>query len=129
MKTPTVFGVCAAILLGAGEAFAEQDGTSTGPSSDPTKPKFIACAQETGEPLGQCSYRIKQDKSGMTTVTVVFENGFKRGLFFMDGKFQKGSATMSGTGTDTDWSQQDGVHMIRVDDQRYEVPAILIEGR
>ena len=61
-------------------------------------------------------------------MTVVFANGFKRGLFFVDGKFWKASVTMSGVGTDTDWSLKDGMHIIRVDGQRYEVPDTLITG-
>ena len=46
----------------------------------------------------------------------------------MDGRFLKASVTMSGVGTDTDWSLKDGTHIIRVDGQRYEVPDILIAG-
>lgn len=119
MKTPIFVGMWAAVLLGAAKSWAEQ------PVDDIT-PMYIACAQERGEQLGQCSYRITRDETGKTTVTVVFANGFKRGLFFEDGKFLKASVTMSGVGTDTDWSLEDGTHIIRVDGQRYEVPDILI---
>lgn len=158
MKTPILVGICAAILLGAAETRAadvttsfgrlkdntskiaqepekeepevstEQQEKSPGPSADNNTPKSIACAQERGEPLGQCTYRIKRDEKGKITMTVAFANGFKRGLFFKDGKFLKASVTMSGVGTDTDWSLKDGTHMIRVDGQRYEVPDTLIAG-
>lgn len=128
MKTPILVGICAAILLGAGETAAEQQGHSPGPSADDNAPKSVACAQERGAPLGQCSYRIKRDETGNTIVTVVFANGFKRGLFFMEGQFLKASVTMSGVGTDTDWSLEDGMHIIRVDGQHYEVPDTLITG-
>jgi len=121
MKTPILVGMRAAALLGAAEAWAEQP-------ADEITPISIACAQERGEQLGQCSYRITRDETGKTTVTVVFANGFERGLFFQDGKFLKASVTMSGVGTDTDWTLKDGTHMIRVDGQRYEVPDILIAG-
>jgi hypothetical protein len=128
MNTPILVGICAVILLGSAEAFAEQQGNLPGSSADNNTPKSIACTQERGAPLGQCSYRIKRDENGKTTVTVVFANGFKRGLFFVDGKFRKASVTMSGVGTDTDWSLKDGMHIIRVDGQRYEVPDTLIAG-
>lgn len=128
MKTPILVGICAVVLLGAAEASAEQQGKSPGSSVDNITPKSIACAQERGESLGQCSYRVKRDEKGKTTVTVVFANGFKRGLFFKDGKFLKASVTMSGVGTDTDWRLEDGTHMIQVDGQRYEVPNTLITG-
>jgi len=128
MKTPILVGMRAAILLCAAEASAEQQDKSTGLPLDENTPKSIACAQERGETLGQCSYRVKRDETGKTTVTVIFANGFKRGLFFEDGKFLKASVTMSGVGTDTDWSLKAGTHMIRVDGQRYEVPDSLIAG-
>ena len=108
MNTPILVGICAAILLGTAEASAEQQGKSPKSSADNNTPKSIACAQERGAPLGQCS--------------------FKRALFFMDRKFLKASVTMSGVGTDTDWSLKDETHIIRVDGQRYEVPNILIAG-
>lgn len=121
MKTLILVGIYATILLGTAETRAADDA-----SIDNNMPKSIACAQERGELLGQCTYRIKRNQKGKITMTVAFANGFKRGLFFKDGKFLKASVTMSGVGTDTDWSLKDGTHMIRVDGQRYEVPDILI---
>ena len=126
MKTPILVGICATILLGAAEASAEQQDKSPEQAAGAAPPKSIACAQETGEALGQCSYSVKRDKTGKITVTVAFTNGFKRRLFFKDGTFLKANSTMSGTGTDTDWSLKDGTHRIRVDDQRFDVPDTLI---
>jgi len=126
MKMPILVGIRAAALLGAAEAFAGQLDPSPGPSADTSTPKSIACAQERGETPGQCTYRVKRDENGKTTVTVAFGNGFKRGLFFKDGRFLKASVTMSGVGTDADWNLEDGTHVIRVDGQRYEVPDSLI---
>ena len=126
MKTPILVGICVAISLGASEAVAEQHDKSPAHLAEDKAPNSIPCAQETGEALGECTYRVERHKNGKTMVTVAFPNGFKRGLFFKDGKFLKGSMTMSGVGTDTDWSLKDGTHIIRVDDQRYEVPNTLI---
>jgi len=129
MKARILAGLWAALSLGAAEASAGQQGKSPGGSADTTTPKSIACAQETGESLGHCTYSVKRGKTGKTTVTVAFANGFKRHLSFKDGTFLKGNATMSGTGTDTDWSLKGGTHRIRVDDQRYEIPDALIAGK
>lgn len=128
MKTPILVGMSAAILLGATDCSAEQLDKSPGPSADKNTPKSIACAQERGDPFGQCSYRVSRDEKGKTTVMVVFANGFKRRLFFQDGQFVKANVTMSGVGTDADWSIEDGTHVIRVDGQRYELPDSLIAG-
>ncbi|QFT91784.1 hypothetical protein FIU86_02950 [Roseovarius sp. THAF9] len=126
MKTPILIGIWAALVLGAAKASAEQHSASPGEMVDRNLPETIACAQERGEALRQCSYRVKRDETGKTTVTVIFANGFGRGLIFENGQFVKASVTMSGVGTDTEWRLEDGKHMIEVDGQRYEVPDILI---
>ena len=118
MNKPIFLGTCAVILFATLGASADQKGNS---------PETIACSQDTDTPLDQCSYQIKRDENGKTTVTVVFANSFKRKLYFEDGKFLKANVTMSGVGTDTDWSLEGGTHLIRVERQRYEVPSTLIE--
>jgi len=123
MKPSILIGLCAAFLVNTPETRAGGGATAL----EPEKEK-IACAQERGEALGPCTYRIKRDQREKITLTVVFPNGFKRDLFFKDGKFLKASVTMSGVGTDFDWSLKDGTHMIIVDGQRYEVPDSLIAG-
>ena len=102
--------------------------------SDPAKSENSAtrvevlCAQEVGEQLAPCKASIEH-KDGSTLVIIRFPNGFSRLLFFKDAAFQRGNTTMSGTGTDTDWSLSDGIYRIRVDDQQYEVPEALISGQ
>ncbi len=123
MKMPILMSQCVAISLSSTGANAANDAVV-----EDGMPEHIACAQERGEALGQCTYRVKRDESGKVTVRVAFANGFKRKLFFADGKFLKASVTMSGVGTDTQWSVEDGTHMIRVDGQRYELPDALIVG-
>jgi len=126
MKTSILVGICAVFSLGAAGASGNQQKKSPELAAKSNSPESVACAQESGETLGQCAYSIRPDESGKTTITVAFANGFKRKLFFRNGKFLKASTTMSGTGTDTDWNLKDGMYSIRVDDQRYEVPAFLI---
>lgn len=87
----------------------------------------VACAQEVGEALGTCSAGVARDGGG-AAVVVTFGNGFKRLLTFEDGAFLRGNTTMSGVGTDTDWTLEDGVYRIRVDDQRFDIPETLVVG-
>ena len=117
MKTSILIGLSAAIFLGP--ANAQQ--------TDPT-PDTIACAQERGETPGRCSFSVKRGQTGKTTVTVIFENGFKRGLIFQDGAFLKASMTMSGVGKNAEWSLEDGTYIIRVDGQYYELPETVLAG-
>ncbi|MFK7871224.1 MAG: SH3 domain-containing protein [Roseobacter sp.] len=88
----------------------------------------VACAQEVGESLSTCDGFVARGTGGDATLVVRFSNGFARTLFFAHGEFTHASATMSGVGTDTDWRVQDGMHVIRVDDQQFEVPVTLILG-
>lgn len=128
MKTLILVATSVVVLFGAVKVSAEQQVKSVDSSPENSMPEAIACAQDLGDAFGHCRFLIKRDGNGTITVTVVFANGFKRKLIFKDGSFLKGNATMSGVGTDTDWSLKDGIHMIRVDDQRYNVPAALITG-
>ena len=89
----------------------------------------ISCSQERGEPIGECTANIARGADGDATVVVSFPNGFKRALYFLHGKFISANATMSGSGSDTDWEKVNGLHIIRVDDQRYELRDDFIFGR
>lgn len=88
----------------------------------------IACAQEKGQAMGRCEAAVARSDGGDATIVVTFSNGFARRLFFVHGEFVRASATMSGVGTDTDWRLEDGIHHLRVDDQRYELPDTLVFG-
>ena len=88
----------------------------------------VRCAQEKGQALGLCEAAVARDVGGDATVVVSFPNGFARKLYFIHGEFVSASATMSGVGRDTDWRFEDGVHTIRVDDQRFELPDALVYG-
>ncbi|MGR3465795.1 hypothetical protein [Limimaricola sp.] len=89
----------------------------------------IACAQDEGRPMGRCAAGVARGAGGDAVVVATFPNGFRRVLFFENGMFLRGDATMSGVGTDTAWRLEDGMHVIRVDDQRFDVPDALITGR
>ncbi|MEO1115984.1 MAG: hypothetical protein AAFY05_26820 [Pseudomonadota bacterium] len=88
----------------------------------------IPCAQEQGQALGTCDAAVSRGVGGDATVVVTFQNGFARKLYFVHGEFVKASATMSGVGTDMDWRLESEVHVVRVDDQRFELPDRFIFG-
>ena len=88
----------------------------------------ISCAQEQGQTLGRCASAIARSGGGDSTVVVTFPNGFARQLYFTHGAFMRGSATMSGTGSDVDWSLENGTYVIRVDDQKFAIPEAYLLG-
>ena len=89
----------------------------------------IPCAQERGEAFGTCKAGVARNGSGTATVAATFPNGFARLLFFEDGQFLRGDTTMSGTGTDVDRALENGTYTIRVDDQRFVIPAAFVLGQ
>jgi len=87
----------------------------------------MQCAQEVGEALKPCDAAVARH-GGSAAVVVTFPNGFKRTLMFESGAFLRGNTTMSGVGTDTEWTLTDGTYRIRVDDQQFELPEAFVTG-
>lgn len=117
-----VFGMCASTALADMKAV-----TKRARAGDFDQSSEIRCAQEIGEALSSCSGSVARDAASAVLV-VTFPNGFKRMLMFEGGDFLGGNTTMSGVGTDTDWSLSDGLYRVRVDDQQFEIPEALISG-
>jgi len=88
----------------------------------------VRCAQEAGRALGTCVAKVARSEGSAAAIVVTFPNGFARTLTFENGTFLRGDATMSGVGTDTDWTLSDGTYRVRVDDQRFELPEALVSG-
>ena len=88
----------------------------------------IRCSQEQGQSLGNCTAGVARSGGGDAAVAVTFANGFTRSLYFVHGEFLSASSTMSGVGTDNDWTVDGDTHVVRVDDQRYIIPVVFVLG-
>lgn len=88
----------------------------------------IKCAQNEGESLGQCRIQVAHAGGGDATAIVTFGNSFTRELYFRLGDFMRANTTMSGVGKDIEWERQGDIYKLRVDDQRFEIPAAYILG-
>ncbi|MEL6119148.1 MAG: hypothetical protein AAGL92_03960 [Pseudomonadota bacterium] len=88
----------------------------------------IKCAQVEGESLGKCRIQIARAGGGDATAVVTFSNSFNRKLYFRLGEFLRANTTMSGVGRDIDWALQGDMYTLRVDDQRFEIPAAFVLG-
>ncbi|MEL7150282.1 MAG: hypothetical protein AAGK71_06090 [Pseudomonadota bacterium] len=87
----------------------------------------VQCAQEVGEALKPCGAAVARHGDA-AAVVVTFPNEFKRTLMFESGAFLRGNTTMSGVGTDNEWTLTDGTYRIRVDDQQFEMPEAFVTG-
>jgi len=115
-------------LHDASSARTEEDSASRARQGDFDARGRVRCAQERGQAPGECEAAVARDTDGKASVVVTFPNGFSRTLFFARGEFVSASATMSGSGTDTDQRIEDELHLVRVDDQRYELPDVFVFG-
>ena len=88
----------------------------------------LPCAQYRGQPMRGCEYGVARAGGGYATVVVKMTDEAQRALFFR-----------MGTPVGADTSQADGypefrstkendLHMIRVGDERYEIPDAVIFG-
>ena len=89
----------------------------------------VPCAQERGQTMGECTASVTRGGDGEASVVVRFPNGFARTLRFEGGEFVSANATMSGSGSDIDWRRRGEWHLLRVDDQRYELRDDFLFGR
>ena len=117
-------GLAAALALAA--PAAAQDADRRARAGDFDAHATVRCAQEIGDAMAPCEAAIARGAEGDAAVVVTFPSGFRRRLSFEAGRFVRGDATMSGVGTDVDWVEVQGAHRIRVDDQRFEIPAALV---
>lgn len=88
----------------------------------------VPCARSKGQPMSQCDFGVTRGANGDATVIISGPDGSKRAIFFAAGK---------ATGADT--SQADGpapfsvrregdLNLIRVGDERYEIPDAAVFG-
>ncbi len=88
----------------------------------------IPCAQQQGQPMGQCKFEVARDPGGSASVKVTFPDGRTRFIFFDKGK-----------ATGADLSQADGdmtfkatkeadLFRIRAGRERFEIPEAVVFG-
>jgi hypothetical protein len=88
----------------------------------------VPCARRAGQPMGQCVFGVRREGGGNASVEIKHPDGFRRTIYFARGK---------ATGADT--SQADGdvpfsaqresdLNLIRVGDERYEIPDAVVAG-
>jgi len=88
----------------------------------------IPCAQHAGQPMRQCQFGVARGEGGSATVVVTHADGWQRALFFENGEFLSADASEAGGGFDASASKEADLFMIRVDEERYEIPEAVIFG-
>jgi hypothetical protein len=88
----------------------------------------VPCAQYKGQPMGQCDFGVTRQGSGNATVVVTRPDGSRRAIFFVSGK-ATGADMSQADGNVKFTAQREGdLNLIRVGDERYEIPDAAVSG-
>lgn len=120
------------IVTGAAEkASAEDEGTLSGDAlvegTDYHATGNIACAMGGGQPTGSCPFGVKREGNGSGMVTVTKPDSRTRTIFFKDGKATGADTSEADPGKFASEKQND-LSIVRIGDERYEIPDAVIFG-
>lgn len=88
----------------------------------------IPCAQHRGQPMAQCDFGVARAGGGYATVVIKQSDGRTRAIFFRMGK-PIGADTSEADGEAAfSASRENDLHLIRVGNERYEIPDAVVLG-
>jgi hypothetical protein len=88
----------------------------------------IPCAQSVGQPMMQCEFGVARAGGGYATVVVRKPDGGTRAIFFRMGK-PIGADTSQADGYSEYRATKEGdLHLIRIGNERYEIPDAVVLG-
>ena len=88
----------------------------------------LSCAFAAGQPMGQCEFGVARAGGGYATVVIKKPNGGTRSIYFRMGR-AIGADTSEADGDEPFRATREGdLNMIRVGDERYEIPDAVILG-
>jgi heat shock protein HslJ len=88
----------------------------------------VPCAKGDGAPTVPCAMGVALDGGGSATVVVIKPDGIDRLLFFTDGSFVSADTSEAGGGFEISATRESDLNLIRVDDERYEIPDAVLFG-
>ena len=88
----------------------------------------IPCAQSVGQPMMQCEFGVARAGGGYATVVIKKPDGSTRAIFFRMGK-PIGADTSEADGyPEFRATKENDLHMIRIGNERYEIPDAVVMG-
>jgi len=88
----------------------------------------VPCAQSVGQPMRTCPFGVARAGGGDATVVIQKPDGRNRAIFFRMGK-PIGADTSQADGTPVfGTTKENDLHLIRIGDERYKIPAAVVLG-
>jgi hypothetical protein len=88
----------------------------------------VPCAQYKAQPMGQCDMGVAREGGGSATVVVTHADGRKRAIFFTDGKAAGADTSQADGNAEFRATREGDLNLIRVGDERYEIPDAAVFG-
>ncbi|AIJ10080.1 MULTISPECIES: hypothetical protein [Edwardsiella] len=88
----------------------------------------LPCAQQSGQPMGQCPFSVTRTAPGEATVTITMPDHRQRTLFFAHGKPLTADLSQADGDMTFTWHQESDLFLIRAGHERYEIPEAIISG-
>jgi hypothetical protein len=82
----------------------------------------IPCAQNRGQPMNQCPFGVARGPAGEAVVAITLFDGRKRLIFFEKGRAVGANTSQADGDKPFHATWDSGLSMIRVGDERYEIP-------
>lgn len=87
----------------------------------------VPCAQTLGQPMGQCEFGVARAGGGYATVVVHRPDGRTRALFFRMGR-PIGADTSEADPGEFRAAREGDLNVIRIGEERYEIPDAVVLG-
>jgi hypothetical protein len=87
----------------------------------------LPCSMGGGQPTGSCPFGVTRSGNGSGTVTVTRTDGRSRAIFFEDSRATGCDASQADPGAFSA-SREGDLSIIRIGDERYEIPDAVIQG-
>jgi len=88
----------------------------------------VPCAQSAGQPTTPCEFGVARAGGGYATVVVTRPDGRRRAIFFRMGRAIGADTSQAEGYPEFQANQEKDLHLIRVGDERYEIPAAVVLG-
>ncbi|MEW9919531.1 META domain-containing protein [Marimonas sp. MJW-29] len=89
---------------------------------------ILPCAKEVGAPMAQCAFGVARDAGANATVAIFRPDGKTRALFFSDGALLGADTSEADGGHGVSSAREGDLFLIRVNDERYEIPDAIVQG-
>lgn len=88
----------------------------------------LPCAAHKGQPMGQCDFAVSRTPNGGASVVITHADGQKRTIHFVGGKATGADVTQADHGLPFSAQREEDLNLIRVGEERYEIPDAVVWG-